>query len=257
MPKRLSPLLIVLALGACRSPAPSTASASATPSSTQPASQPHPLLRWRVDASTFPRKWSRRGVDVRATPLPPARRARAEAWLAAALAVYPAGLVERHLRSIHLLERLSFRGVQAGGSNARRRIYVVVPRGRAARAYFERVVHAEFSSVLLRLRPELFDQAAWLRGTISGFRYGASGAAAVRHDLADARPTDWTLNQGFLYEYGMSSVENDFNSYAGFLFTHPERLAAFAAQYPGVAHKRALTVHFYRALDPRLVPDVR
>jgi len=244
MSPRPSLLLIVLALAACRTAAP-----AAPPRAKPPA--PIPLLRTTVDPGMFPARWHRRGVEVRATPLPAARRATAEAWLAQALAAYPAGFVAQQLRGIYVLGSLSFRGVRAGGSNSRRRIYVVLPAGSAAQRYFERVVHAELSSVLLRRYPQHFDQADWLRGTIPGFRYGASGAAAVRHGLAAAWPTPWTLKQGFLYEYGMSSVENDLNSYAGFLFAHPERLRAFAARYPGIAHKRALTLRFYRALDAR------
>ena len=73
----------------------------------------------------------------------------------------------------------------------------------------------------------------------------------MRHGVAHAWPSDWALKQGFLYEYGMSSLENDVNSYAGFAFTHPGRLRDYATRYPGVAHKRGQTLAFYRAMDPR------
>lgn len=220
------------------------------PQATQ-ASQPGALVRFDAVPSIFPPTWHRPGVDVRARPLAPARRPEARAWADAALAKYPADFLAGHVEAVHVLGGLAFRGVEAGGSNSRRRIYVVMPEGHAARAYFERVVHAEISSILLRRYRSRFDQGTWLQGTIPGFRYGASGAAAVRHGAAGRWPTAWTLKQGFLYEYGMSSVENDVNSYAAFLFTHPERLRAYAAQHPGVAHKRASALAFYRALDPR------
>ncbi len=241
----LLPLLgLACALAACRG-----AQAPAAPS-TPPATARHALVRFDVPQGTFPGKWHRPGVAVRATALARDRQPQADAWLAPALAKYPPGFLAEHLRGIHVLEALSFRGVRAGGSNSKRRIYVVLPRGHAAQIYFERVVHAEISSVLLRRYRGSFDSAAWLRGTIPGFRYGASGAAAVRHGVANTWPTDWALKQGFLYEYGMSSLENDVNSYAGFVFTHPDRLRDFAARYPGVAHKRAQVLAFYRSLDP-------
>jgi hypothetical protein len=202
----------------------------------------------------FPKTWLRSGVRARATALVPTRRAEAYALVERAISKYPPGFVEEHVERIYILSDLTFRGVRAGGSNSRRRIYVVIPPpGRGSGAYFERVFHSELSSVLLRRHRQLFDPNDWLRGTIPGFTYGASGAAAVRHGLADTHPTDWTLKQGFLYEYGMSSLENDWNSYAGYLLTHPERLTDFATRYPGVAHKQALTTRFYRALDPRFV----
>ena len=240
-------LLPCLALGACRAQTPRAAPA---PQPAAPAAAP--TVSFDASSTAFPPRWRRGTVGASARPLDPARRATAQAWLGAALAKYPDGFLGRYVESIHLVGGLTFRGVQAGGTNSRRRIYVVVPSGHAAQIYFERVVHAEISSILLRRHRDRFDQAAWREGTIPGFRYGASGAAAVRHGVAATWPTTWALKQGFLYEYGMSSVENDFNSYAGFAFTHPERLLRYGAEWPaGVGLKRALTLDFYRSLDPR------
>ena len=74
----------------------------------------------------------------------------------------------------------------------------------------------------------------------------------MRHGVAGRWPTEWTLKQGFLYEYGMSSIENDVNSYAAFAFTHPAELRALAARWPdGVGRKRRVVLDFYRALDAR------
>ena len=217
-----------------------------------PAAPREDLVRFDASPSIFPPTWHRSGVTVRARPLAAARQAEARAWTDAALAKYPSDFLHRHVDGVYVLGGLAFRGVEAGGSNSRRRIYVVMPEGHAARAYFERVVHAEISSILLRRYRSRFDERAWLQGTIPGFRYGASGPAAVRHGVAGRWPTAWTLKQGFLYEYGMSSLENDFNSYAAFAFTHPQRLLSAGAHHPGgVGLKRALTLAFYRSLDPR------
>ncbi|MDF1700801.1 MAG: hypothetical protein P1V36_06550 [Planctomycetota bacterium] len=239
----------LLCLAACSTP---TGSRRGAPAPTTPASTTAGLVRFDADAGIFPRRWHRPAVDVRATALAPARRGEARAWLDAALAKYPPGFLAQHVQAIHVLGALRFRGVDAGGSNSRRRAYVVMPQGHAARIYFERVVHAEISSILLRRRPDLLDEAAWRRCLLPGARYGSTGAAAVRHGVAGTWPTEWTLKQGFLYEYGMSSLENDFNSYASFAFTHPRKLLLYAARWPGgVGPKRANTLLFYRALDPR------
>ena len=227
----------------------SGARGAATPQTSRAAPS---LVRFDASPGVFPGKWHRPAVDVRASALPEARRAQARAWTDAALAKYPRDFLTRHVEAVYVLGALSFRGVRAGGSNSKRRVYVVLPEGHAAQAYFERVVHAEISSILLRRNRSRFDANAWLEGTIPGFRYGASGAAAVRHGVAHNWPTEWALKQGFLYEYGMSSVENDFNSYAGFAFTHPDALARYAARWPArVGIKRALMLDFYRSLDPR------
>lgn len=249
LPWPLLLLPILLSLGAC-----STNTAPARP---PPATPPHAspgLARFDAAPGIFPGRWHRPGVEVHATALAPARRSEARVWLDAALAKYPPGFLAQHVQAVHVLGALRFRGVDAGGSNSRRRVYVVMPQGHAARIYFERVVHAEISSILLRRRPDLLDEAAWRRCLLPGARYGSTGAAAVRHGVARTWPTEWTLKQGFLYEYGMSSLENDVNSYAGFAFTHPRRLRELASRWHAVGHKRSMILAFYLALDPRFAP---
>ena len=237
------PLALLLLLAACSGTTRRAPAREPTP--------PTERVRFDVSSGIFPGKWHRPGVNVRATALAPARQAEARQWADAALAKYPPAFLAQHVESVHVLGSLRFRGVQAGGSNSRRRIYVVMPEGHAAQAYFERVVHAEISSILLRRHRDRFPEADWLQGTMPGFRYGASGAAAVRHGVAGRWRTTWRLKQGVLYEYGMSSVENDFNSYAAFAFTHPTELETFATRWPaGVGRKRAVALAFYRSLDP-------
>lgn len=256
MPLRRTALLLLAALvtGCSGSRTPAGAAPTTAVGPEPVAATTAALLRFDASAAIFPPTWHRPAVDVRAAALGTARRAEATAWLDAALAKYPPGFLDRHVQAVYVLGSLRFRGVDAGGSNSKRRVYVVMPRGHAARAYFERVVHAEISSILLRRYRSRLDTRTWVAGTMPGFRYGASGAAAVRHGVAHTWPTRWALQQGFLYEYGMSSLENDFNSYASFAFTHPERLLMYAAQWPGgVGVKRANTLMFYRALDPRFV----
>ncbi len=198
----------------------------------------------------FPRAWSRPGIRARATPLPPHRRAQARAAVERAIARYPSGLVASHVTRIYLVRDLTFAGIRAGGTNSRRRVYVAEPRAAPAdrERQWRRLFHAELSSVLLRAHRGRFDARDWAAANIAGFRYGTSSHAAVRRGLDDIRPNHWTLKQGFLYEYAMSTVENDFNSFAGYLFTDPETLYELAARYAGIAHKLERTVRFYEAL---------
>lgn len=225
----------------------------------QPAGQAAPeaeaalgLIHTELHADMFPRQWSRASIRARATPLPRDRADQARAAVERALARYDPDLVRANLTRVYLVRDLMFAGIQAGGTNSRRRVYVSEPRAGPVdrERQWRRLFHAEFSSVLLRRHRHLFDPAAWARMNIQGFRYGTSSHAAVRRGLDDIRTNAWTLKQGFLYEYAMSTIENDFNSFAAYLFTDARSLWALAARYPAIAHKLQQTLSFFAALDP-------
>jgi hypothetical protein len=57
---------------------------------------------------------------------------------------------------------------------------------------------------------------------------------------------------GFVSDYGMSSLENDFNTYAELAMTEPEKLKQLADQYPIIRAKTRILVQFYGRLAPEL-----
>ena len=57
---------------------------------------------------------------------------------------------------------------------------------------------------------------------------------------------------GFVHDYGMSDMENDFNTYAELAMTQPEKLIQLAEQYPKIKEKTRILVDFYNSLAPEL-----
>jgi hypothetical protein len=61
--------------------------------------------------------------------------------------------------------------------------------------------------------------------------------------------------EGFLHEYGKASLEEDFNSFAGRLFSGDAGLWRAIEKYPRVKAKADLAIAFYTRLDPSLTTE--
>ena len=212
------------------------------------------LLRFTPDADMFPAVWRRGRTRARASALRTQHeRSFAQGVATRALAKYPMSMLRRYVDRVYILGRLHFYGVQAGGTNSNRRIYVCYggfgadPTGRS----MERVLHAELSSVLLRSNPHLLSRAQWSRVNPPRFRYGASGSSALRRGKGGVTPRPSYMNRGFLYQYAQSSFENDFNSIASYLFLDGGPLWAYTQRWKKIGYKARLAVRFYAGLHPR------
>ena len=56
---------------------------------------------------------------------------------------------------------------------------------------------------------------------------------------------------GFLSAYARSTVENDFNTYAEFIFMKPQELKSYAIKYEVTRDKLATIIRAYEDYDPR------
>ena len=225
------------------------------------------LIRWRSDSAIFPEHWTRAPFHARAAPVEEAQKERARRQIRKALAKYPPELVERTLRQVFVLGRMSFYdGVEYSGTASQHTLYLVIrdPAEGFSEEFIESNFHHEYSTLLLNRHLDNFDQDAWQSANPEGFRYlgGNSWSAAQGKDggalaieqgrISLERAGRDTLRQGFLSEYSMSSIENDFNLYAAALFVDGPELARLAERYPAIARKREIAIRFYSALHPAL-----
>lgn len=60
------------------------------------------------------------------------------------------------------------------------------------------------------------------------------------------------FGQGFLSNYSLSNLENDFNVFAEVALTEPGRLKELSAEYPRIRQKTTMLMEFYGGL---LKPD--
>lgn len=171
-----------------------------------------------------------------------------------ALSVYPPDLINRHLAAIFIAGDLEIGGVRAAGTYLYAWIYISAASDLADRgpAYIAETVHHELSSLLFLAGD--FPTARWTAINPTDFAYlptpeAVLEAAGTHQDPAMAET--W-YRDGFVSDYGMSSLENDFNTFAEMALGRPDDLRALAGRYPGIADKLAVLIDFYTSLEPEM-----
>jgi hypothetical protein len=204
------------------------------------------------DPAIFPESWRGAKVAASGEALPEEQFERVRRILDRALKKYPPRILETHLRAIYALSELRYSGVITAGTNSRTSVYLKFgdEQKRYTDAVIEGVFHAEFSSILLRNCADDFDQAAWKAANPPGFTYLGHGVEAVKQRKAGLVRTEGLHAQGFLVEYGQSTLENDLNGMAAALFQGDAALWQIADRFPRIQRKLDLAVAFYHAIDP-------
>jgi hypothetical protein len=149
-------------------------------------------------------------------------------------------------------------GIQIGGSYFNQWIYISAleefENESDAVENYEEKFHHELSSLFLKNAH--FPTIRWHLANVPGFKYLPSEVdvvhAASQEYRRDPKEAISWYKAGFVHDYGMSSMENDFNMFAALAMTYPEKLKKLADQYPRIQTKTRILVDFYSSLAPEL-----
>ena len=204
-----------------------------------------------ADKKIFPRSWRN---DKTA---PHARAIKQEAWphlisiINIALNKYPEKVTRKNLKKVYILRTMMFFGLDFGGTYHKKKVYLTsngIKHGYTDQ-YIKGTFHHEFSSVLLKRHRKYFDEDAWHAINPPDFSYGEGGVAALKASSTNLEFDTCLYQSGFLNEYSLASMEEDFNCYAQFLFlSTPEFWEAWETS-EAVKRKTALLIAFYHRLD--------
>jgi hypothetical protein len=218
---------------------------------TRLASDPVPILT-TVTESTFPASWKDGDVAATAEPLDGAEVSRSLSAVRSAMAKYPSGVVEGLIKRVFILRRMTFYGLDYGGTNSRDTVYLT-NQGEGlgyTDDYLRSAFHHELSSIVLRNRMDDFDSAAWNQANPPGFQYGAGGTEALRTGRASTEIDPALCEQGFLSQYSTASLEEDFNMVAENLFMGDAEFWECVDASPRLNRKVGLVIGLYGRLDP-------
>jgi hypothetical protein len=198
----------------------------------------------------IPEPWRDAPVSGSAVAISSGNLCRLAPILAQELEKYPDGVLRNNMSGIYLLERLEFYGVEYGGTSLGDWVYLTG--GTIAQGYddnyLRRLIHHEISSLFFR--NYAFPVDTWSAVNPEGFSYATSGGQVLRSIAEGERGgSPALLRQGFLSDYGRSTLENDFNSYAETALVAPGELAALARAYPRVKRKLNILREFYRQVS--------
>ncbi len=192
----------------------------------------------------FPDSWRVPKIDARAELLDDSERERCRQIAERALAKYPTEMLASTLKKVYFLGRLEYSGVATGGTRSLSAIYVVC-KPRYTSADVERIIHAEYSSVLFHNHRQALDEAAWKAINPAGFSYLGGGVQAVKSGQATRRSDAVMREQGFISEYAKASIEEDFNSHVAPMMMGDPSYWEAVAKYPKLRAKSDHVIDFY------------
>jgi len=209
------------------------------------------------DEVSFPNKWLYSPINAFYAPIEEKERKRFIPILIKAMRKYPVYVLEKNLKCIYITGYLNFYGVRYGGTNSNECLYLAnegVQKGYTD-FYLEQLFHHEFSSILLRNYGKWFDSKEWLNYTKHEFKEGTSGVDAIKNGTNKLDFDEELCQKGILYQYALSNLENDFNSYAENLFCPRKEFWKVVEQYPNVKQKLFLITEFYNQLHSQFNMD--
>jgi hypothetical protein len=170
-----------------------------------------------------------------------------------ALKKYPVDVLKSNLRKVYILYDIKFYNVGYGGTYWEDNVYITnqgISNGYDD-IFIEQLFHAEFSSILYLNYKQYFDKKAWKAANAPDVEYGNGGYDAIKSGV-DSEDFDEVINnQGFLTQYGMSDMENDFNSFAKNIFSSDPGFWELFSKYKRLNKKLNLIIKFYYSIDPQ------
>jgi hypothetical protein len=189
-------------------------------------------------------------LSITLTDLPATDKGRAEALLSEALAVYPDGFLHRVVDRIILAGNIGFwSGQEVGGFYFDRGIAVNC-RGMEP-AYITRDIHHELSSLVRRAATPA--DSAWTAANPPGFHYLSMDAyRAMMRDGTSDTTGPALYAEGFVRNYGKTTLDNDYNTYAERMFSDGPAFASLIKAYPRMRAKAQLVIASYVQVDPAM-----
>ena len=209
------------------------------------------------DEKVFPRVWRNKKINPIATSVAMEKEARLNAITETALNKYSVKVLSKNLRRVYILRTMMFFGLEYGGTYHKRKVYITdngVDRGYTDK-YIEGTFHHEFSSIILKKYYNKFDEAAWFSANPKGFTYGDGGMEALKTEQSSLAIDSSLVKQGFLNEYSLASLEEDFNCFAEFIFIADEVFWYSYDISEAVRQKADILISFYHSIDPVFTLD--
>ncbi|PCJ54968.1 MAG: hypothetical protein COA79_21360 [Planctomycetota bacterium] len=212
------------------------------------------IISWEATPEIFPKHWLEDPFNGIATPIAEDQVQDAIDIIVNGLNKYPKTILQDNLVKVYVTETLSFYDLNYGGTleSVTKRIYIT-KKGNSKTD--ERLFHHEFSSILSKYYPNLLDEITWDSTNPEDFNYGTGGVDAIKNGNVGQRFWEIHLVNGFLGLYSTSSMVNDFNLYAEYLFSGNEEFWFYVDNYEKVGIKARLTIDFYNSIDPMFTEE--
>ena len=211
-------------------------------------------IEFNYSPSIFPAEWQQSPINAAGEMIDNLEVSRSLMVTVKALEKYPIEMLSLNLRAVFWLKKMSFYSVGYGGTNATYALYLTNDGERMGYTdnYLEQTFHHEFSSILFRNYPNLFDTISWKNANEKNFVYNdpEDGVGAIRNNASSQDLDTQICARGMLTQYAMSSIENDVNTFAQNLFAPSAGFWEIVDRYPRIKRKTRLLISFYNRINP-------
>jgi hypothetical protein len=163
------------------------------------------------------------------------------------LEIYPKQFLQKRIQFIGLFEDLTLDGNFVGGLTNGKHIYIRIgDYGSKTSKFYLMALNHEFSSNVFKTAT-FHKIYSWNK--LSEKYYDRSNEFFLKNvkNYDFSRQNNSTiLSQGFVFFYGKTDEENDFNTYAECLFRNDLNLKLYSNKYPIIKQKLDLLKEFYR-----------
>ncbi len=207
-------------------------------------------IKWKINAAFLPKYWKTKPINGNAVALDQQELKRFPVLIEKSLSRYPHSVIKKNLKGIYLAKELQFYGVGYGGTYYYDQVYIT-SQGVANNYNDEFIIksfHHEFSSILMTNYN--FPKAAWAACNKRGYKYGKGGMNAIKSGTASLSGSPRTYKNGFISQYSMSAIEEDFNVFSETMFIEPAKMQRLIKQYPIIAKKARVWLRFYKKIHP-------
>lgn len=209
------------------------------------------IVVYPTSTKVFPCKWRKKKTNPRIQSIHPDEIERTNEALTKALDKYPEHILHKYLQQVFVFRSMAFFGLEYGGTYHKKKVYITnngVEKG-YSNEYIEGTLHHEFSSILLKHNRKYFNKKAWHAANPADFEYGDGGLAALQTASASLKLDTSLFEKGFLNQYSMASVEEDFNCYMEYLFLSDDGFWAAWQHYEPIRKKTDVIISFLQQLD--------
>ncbi len=202
--------------------------------------------------AVFPKSWLEAPIHCMGAQVERSEAERTVPVIEEFASAYDDFVLREHLTDIYVLGDLQCYDQPYGGTNSTSALYLRVGTERQGydAPHLLSILHAEFSSILLR--NHAFPGEEWTALNPASFQYNNNAIQVLDEAGITDRPPEALFCGGFLSRYATSDVEDDFNEYAGWIFTRTDELCRARSECPAIEAKTQLALRFYKSVDPNM-----
>lgn len=197
---------------------------------------------YKGDQKIFPAEWQSGSTEVKAT-VPTWEHNNAKNEMDLALWKYPTRF-NAYLESIYLVGHLAFNGYRTAGAHTEDKIFIATRHSND----IEKDFHAEFAAILLKKNASSFKPEDWIKLSFPMKMHISSYNSSNIHSPRQLNPV--LFRDGYLTNYSLINLENDFCMYAAHLFAGGKQFWYIVDHNELVKQKTLLIIKFYHNLNP-------